>query len=1137
MKNRLFAIMVYLMAMAGLFVVDQGAMVFASNDGTGGGGSSICTSNCGTPSWWGVYPSKDGTGGISWKIFRTKSEYYSGYKLYKTSYEKGPIYCKDKSKQDSSAKCSTTGSLKDFGYDKKLATKCSKAGYDWYLALTFDGWYKTDKSKVRYFGPASVSATYKNSKGNYSKYYRSKTLQTKNQLSKEQVLTRLTNGTLAEGSRVEPAVAKYFCKKDTDGELCKNYSSGTLPDGLGYICVNSVAKYEAKITISGSKSDTTDWQDDTKKMVSFIDNCSSTDGCKVRFSHHMRTSGDGSSDYSIAQESNLTTTDKAIAKNTNLKTGSFSGSDTEVYKSPEFTLYPGMIVCESNKFNYTSGTNKKATLRVCVVALGVTEAKVGIKVKNSTLDGSYADSVYAKPSDKLVYRSTYNPEPQYTTEIVPQAIKIGDSGRIVPNSASFNGGSYDDDYDDEGFEDDWGDEDDDDDAEYAEEDSFVDESGDEDISDVDIDIDIVEEHEEKPKLNIKNFASGLAFGASLKDLFNNNKGNLNSWNNGYAVTSGQIGSISIPGCDNLALCKYDVGDITKRKEAHAPYTVSMGHVGRELKEIASTNGLGGIKFTPAKIQFLSNSDYVDIAKIFENPAWDTASAYVPYNFNTDVRITDDNDGEDEKLIYAGEDGSVSFDVDIIPRYNPVTMKEGEPDYATKVNGAKYKIIVYSGQEKTGTVWANNDLCAYYGLPNDEVHCGYSKEQSGAFGPTDVRKQYETTTNSVSSSFNAQDKNAGERICVAAAFYPASSGGYDNWQDPEGSHTWRISASKCFKVAKRPSIQIWGGNLYSKGQIKTSVSTKNNVAGVTGYSVSSKNTTNYIFGSFGELGVISSGAVSGFASASGTGYVFNNGAGLVPNPFGVNNGTSVGGSQEGTPSICIRSRLTFANTNSTAIKCAGNGAVGSIGNSQGAAAGERDLASVTARFANPGEPNADGTVSIEDGQEYLYSKENLSLDTSSVSRGVHVIQSDKNINIVGDITYSGSYSKLNGEGAVPKIVVYAKGNITISCEVRQIDALLVAEGSVKTCDSDDINSSRNSNQLRINGAIITAGLIPNRTYGAATGANSIVPAEIINFDPTLYLWGGSDDDENSSGTSTSDISNLDVTYVRELPARR
>ena len=37
MKNRLFAIMVYLMAMAGLFVVDQGAMVFASNDGTGGG--------------------------------------------------------------------------------------------------------------------------------------------------------------------------------------------------------------------------------------------------------------------------------------------------------------------------------------------------------------------------------------------------------------------------------------------------------------------------------------------------------------------------------------------------------------------------------------------------------------------------------------------------------------------------------------------------------------------------------------------------------------------------------------------------------------------------------------------------------------------------------------------------------------------------------------------------------------------------------------------------------------------------------------------------------------------------------------------------------------------------------------------
>ena len=124
-------------------------------------------------------------------------------------------------------------------------------------------------------------------------------------------------------------------------------------------------------------------------------------------------------------------------------------------------------------------------------------------------------------------------------------------------------------------------------------------------------------------------------------------------------------------------------------------------------------------------------------------------------------------------------------------------------------------------------------------------------------------------------------------------------------------------------------------------------------------------------------------------------------------------------------------------------------------------------------------------------------------------------------------YSGNYTDLS---TMPKVVIYAKSNITIACDVKRIDAILISEHKVKTCDSDNINAKANSEQLVINGAVIAANLIPNRTYGAATGANTIIPAEIINFDSTLYLWGGADDGEGSGEA------NMKMTYIHELSPR-
>ena len=90
-------------------------------------------------------------------------------------------------------------------------------------------------------------------------------------------------------------------------------------------------------------------------------------------------------------------------------------------------------------------------------------------------------------------------------------------------------------------------------------------------------------------------------------------------------------------------------------------------------------------------------------------------------------------------------------------------------------------------------------------------------------------------------------------------------------------------------------------------------------------------------------------------------------------------------------------------------------------------------------------------------------------------------------------------------------------------------MLIAENEVKTCDSDNINAERNSIQLQINGAIIANSIDANRTYGAATGANSIIPAEIVNYDATLYLWG-------ANRASVAESGSLSTVYIHEIAPR-
>ncbi|MBR3254177.1 hypothetical protein IKF88_00380, partial [Candidatus Saccharibacteria bacterium] len=67
-------------------------------------------------------------------------------------------------------------------------------------------------------------------------------------------------------------------------------------------------------------------------------------------------------------------------------------------------------------------------------------------------------------------------------------------------------------------------------------------------------------------------------------------------------------------------------------------------------------------------------------------------------------------------------------------------------------------------------------------------------------------------------------------------------------------------------------------------------------------------------------------------------------------------------------------------------------------------------------------------------------------------------------------------------------------------------------------------------LLVNGIIVTNTLDLNRTYGAATGTNSGIPAEIVNYDASTILW-------STSQTTTDDYSNMTIVYQHEMAPRQ
>lgn len=330
-----------------------------------------------------------------------------------------------------------------------------------------------------------------------------------------------------------------------------------------------------------------------------------------------------------------------------------------------------------------------------------------------------------------------------------------------------------------------------------------------------------------------------------------------------------------------------------------------------------------------------------------------------------------------------------------------------------------------------------------------------------------------------------------------------------------STEWAHSDAVCIKIAVKPLVQVWGGDLSAgksflgtsvavpAANIETSTSTKT-IAG-----------TSYTFGAWVEYGIFATGTTKNIASAAayaGTGAT----QGLA------------------NASLCKESYLSFNNASAFQNVCTG-GAYKTVG----AYATTRSIPDVGSNYPVTGGTPQFGSSDINSGStQGLYTSSSditLAGGTIGAGRWIVINAPDANVTIAGNITYTSA--ALSSVSDIPQMVIIAK-NINIVDAVTQIDAWLIAkpsaalaDGVINTCSSVLLTAQLSSvicpKPLVVNGPIMANKLYLRRTTGPGTGVASGNPAETFNLRADAYLW---------AYAHTTSNGRVQTVYTTELPPR-
>lgn len=460
-----------------------------------------------------------------------------------------------------------------------------------------------------------------------------------------------------------------------------------------------------------------------------------------------------------------------------------------------------------------------------------------------------------------------------------------------------------------------------------------------------------------------------------------------------------------------------------------------------------------------------------------------------YNFENEASA------EIKGEVYAGENVNVDTEVKVKSRFN----ERIGVTYITAVDDAEVRLITFvsnNGQGGKNYSIANGynaNLCSVF----SDLYGGKCDHKADVFKGVLNADMNDPgiESNRVGGMMNIYDVPAGKYYCVATAVYPYITGDADAvidgktpWNIYPDSYSWYISKPDCKQIGKKPSLQVWGAGMFTNGAIAANNAEKRVIDGKYSYVPKEGEENTTVFGTWVEQHIVANGNIN-IASGAATGKKDG----------------ELGGSKEGTKlNICIRSPLTMPNE--------GCGTVSSP--TPGGSSGSME------------KPN-DKEKLIKELNDNSCNKVASSIGGIKVSRGQSLFYCySGDLNIRGNIEYEDGYNAIS---EIPKVVIYSKRDIFIACNVTRIDAVLIADGVVNTCNNSDVNSRDRSNQLKINGAIIANKMLANRTYGASTGVNSGTPAEIINYNSLLYLQSASEADVTKTGK-------LKVVYQTELAPR-
>ena len=149
-----------------------------------------------------------------------------------------------------------------------------------------------------------------------------------------------------------------------------------------------------------------------------------------------------------------------------------------------------------------------------------------------------------------------------------------------------------------------------------------------------------------------------------------------------------------------------------------------------------------------------------------------------------------------------------------------------------------------------------------------------------------------------------------------------------------------------------------------------------------------------------------------------------------------------------------------------------------------------------------------------------------------------VNANYNDDVVINSAFAGTINDAANNGHV---IIYSKRNIKISNAVTELNATLIADGKVDTCEEADQGGDNEqllyncSNSLFINGIVYSEKSIAlDRIYGGGSvngmnlDANTLMQrAEILNYDPKIVRW---------SYDYKRQTQPLTTTYIEELSTR-